>query len=159
MTQNSFPSEDPILAWTAPQHVHVERGKIWYIVASVAVVSMAVYSILTSAWTFTVLIALLASVYWKMHKDTPDQKHIRIWKRGFAIEDDFYDWQACAGYWIAAHQNFTELHIEKSNGGGVKIQTGEINPYLIHETMTGILQELPDRREHILDTIIRICKL
>ncbi|MDP7069580.1 MAG: hypothetical protein QF815_03560, partial [Candidatus Peribacteraceae bacterium] len=54
---------------------------------------------------------------------------------------------------------YIELCIERKKGGVVKIQTADINPYLIHDTLNALLQELDDRGESLLDTIIRICKL
>lgn len=159
MVTSPLPVDDPILSWSAPQHLHVERGRIWYICAALAVIAMVIYSVITAAWTFTVLIALVTVAYWKVHKQAPDEKRLRIWEKGFAIEDEFYEWKKCKGYWILSGKNVSELHIEKQRGGDVKIQTGDVSPYLIQDTLGALLPELDDRKEHILDTIIRICKL
>ena len=159
MNKHTHPSEDPILEWTAQQHAHYERGRTWYIAATCIVIALVGYSIWTRAWTFTVLIIALTGLYWKMHTDEPPKKQMRIWKRGFAINNDFNDWNNCKGYWIFRSKDYAELHIEKGNNSEVKIQTGNISSYVVHETLAPLLEELTDRKEHILDTIIRICKL
>lgn len=159
MTQNSFPAEDPILTWSAPQQTKVERGLIWYIVAGICTIGMVVYSVATAAWTFTGLIVLVGAGYWWIHKQSIGEKTVRIWKRGFAVDDEFIEWNKCKGYWILKLNDYAQLHIEKVKGGEVKILTGDLNPYQIHEVLSPLLSELEDRREHILDTIIRICKL
>ncbi|MCA9371083.1 MAG: hypothetical protein KC680_03940 [Candidatus Peregrinibacteria bacterium] len=159
MTTSTLPPEEPILTWKALQHAHIERGPLWYIMAGIAVVIMIIYSIVTTAWTFTGLIILLSALYIRSQATVPEQKSIRIWKQGFALEDTFYEWRKCKGFWIFRNDNFSELHIDKANGGEVKIQTGDINPYHIHEVLSLLLPESENGKEHILDTIIRICKI
>ncbi len=159
MSEYPLPSEDPIIRWEAPQHTHPTRGKAWYIITTLVIAGLFGYSLLTQAWTFTLLIVVLGAWYWKGHRVQLPPKHMRIWKRGFALNDDYYDWGQCTGYWILRTKDYTELHIDKRNGGEVKIQTGDLNPYQIQEVMASYLPEEADRREHLLDTIIRICKL
>jgi hypothetical protein len=117
------------------------------------------YSILTQAWTFTVLIVVLTIVYWKIHRNEPDQKHIRLWDSGFGIDTTFTPWENCQGYWLVHDRDFSELHLEDTKGKTVKIQTGALTEPEIHEIMQRFTKELSDRREPLLDTIIRICKL
>ena len=102
---------------------------------------------------------MITAVYWYVHAEKPANKHMRIWKRGFAIDNDYISWGSCIGYWILEGDGYIELCIERKKGGVVKIQTADINPYLIHDTLNALLQELDDRGESLLDTIIRICKL
>lgn len=159
MDTKSLPAEDPILTWSAVQNHHVKRGTLWYILAGITLVTLIVYSVITAAWTFTILIILLGGLYWKFHNEEPAEKTIRIWKRGFAIDTTWYDWHRFTGYWILQTKDFAELHLEKTKGGEVKIQTGDESVYEIHEKLSPLLPELEEKREHILDTIIRICKL
>lgn len=159
MSYRKLPAEDPIIAWEAMQQAHPERGKAWYVIATAVILALLGYSIMTQAWTFTILIVVLGAWYWKAHSSEPPRKQMRIWKRGFAVNDDYYDWGQCTGYWIFRTKHYSELHIDKANGGEIKIQTGELNPYQIQEIMAPFLPEETDRREHVLDTIIRICKL
>ncbi|PIR54159.1 hypothetical protein COU75_02380 [Candidatus Peregrinibacteria bacterium CG10_big_fil_rev_8_21_14_0_10_42_8] len=154
-----IPTEEPILEWTAPQHLHHERTRLWYIIATLCIVGFLTYSVYTAAWTFTLVLVIMTGLYLYVHEEEPTEKHMRIWKKGYALEENFVAWAACDGYWILKGKGYYELHIEKKNGYETKIQIGENDPYKIHDTITLLTPELHNRKERILDTIIRICKL
>ena len=153
------PEEDRILTWKAPEHLHHERTRLWYILAGLFVTMCIAYSVMTSAWTFTVLIVVLSVMYWKMHTKELDLSTIEMWRSGFALNDSYSEWSECDGYWILKCPGYYELHNEKANGTAVKIQTGEVDPYKLHDLLPHLLPQLSNRREKVLDTIIRICKL
>ena len=154
-----LPPEDPLISWDAPEHEDHDRGTLWYVIAGLFVLSCLAYSIITDAWTFSILVVGISVMYWFTHRDTPVQKTIRIWKRGFAIGQDFVEWKDCNGYYVLRGKGYAELHVEKRTGEDIKIQTGDIDPFAVHDILSGITTELQDRRERILETIIRICKL
>lgn len=159
MTHSPLPKEDPILSWIAPEHLHQKRTRVWYILAALFVTLCVAYSITTQAWTFSVLIVVCSVVYWKMHAQEFPLKKMRLWRHGFAIDDKYNDWGDCTGYWILKGPDYHELHIERRTGNDIKIQTGNIDTYLLHDLLQNLLPRLDDRGEKILDTIIRICKL
>lgn len=159
MEHKNFPSEDPIIEWKAPEHHRPERGKLWYIVATLFVVLCVFYSLHTKAWTFSALILVVTGLYWKLHKEDPRLKHVRIYTRGFGIDDTFTEWVDCHGYWICQHGDYYQLHVEKKSGARINIQLGHDDPYALHAVLEALAPELTDRRERLLDTIIRICKL
>lgn len=159
MTHLSPPQENNILTWSAPEHLHHMRTRNWYIAASAFLVLCIVYSVVTQAWSFTVLIFILAIVYWKMHNQERDFSTIMMWRNGFSLNGVFSEWGECEGYWILKCHDYYELHIEKRNGDCVKIQTRDVDPYQLHDLLPHFLPQLADRREKVLDTIIRICKL
>ncbi len=159
MITHPLPKEDPILEWRAPQHLHHKRTRFWYVIAAAFIAICIGYSIFTSAWTFTFLIVVVTCAYWKVHNQEPLIRRMRVWKRGYAIDDTYTDWGECTGYWILRMDEYCVLHIEKSNGVVTHIQTGEVDPYLLHDVLSPIIANIPDRHERPLDTIIRICKL
>lgn len=159
MSKHTPPTDKAILEWSAPQHAHYERGKIWYAISAIVVVLLIAHSVWTEAWTFTFIIVLMTGLYAWVHKEKPSNKRFRIWKHGFALEDEFIEWKECKGYWILKMNDYSELHLEKAKGGDIKIQTNGVSPYLVQETLAPLVPELEDKKEGILDTIIRICKL
>ncbi|MDA0376686.1 MAG: hypothetical protein O3A80_05285 [bacterium] len=159
MTNILPPEEDRILTWSAPEHMHHMRTRIWYFIACALVAFCIVYSVMTEAWSFTGLIVVLTILYWKIHRQELDHCEIQLWRNGFAMNGVFSEWGECEGYWILKCHDYYELHIEKRNGDCVKIQTGDVDPYQLHDLLPHFLPQLADRREKVLDTIIRICKL
>lgn len=155
----SLPPEDPILAWNAAGHLHHERSRAWYVCAGIVVLGCAIYSLYSHAWTFTILIVLTSAVYWKTHTIPPTEKSMRIWKRGFAINDAFMEWKDCTGYWVTKGKTFTRLTIERRRGGEESILTGNVSAFTLHEVLPELLPELIERKEKTIDKIIRICKI
>ena len=155
----NIPTETPLLEWQAPKHLHHKRTRKWYICAAIFMASCLAYSIYTGAWSFAVVLFLIVILYGFVHEAQPPEKTIRIWARGYLIDENFVQWTACTGYWILKGNGYYELHIEKKNGYETKIQTGNINPYDIQDILSPLLPELTNRKESVLDTIIRICKL
>lgn len=154
-----IPTEEPILEWQAPQHLHHERTRTWYIIAALFIIACLGYSVYTAAWTFTAVLIIMTVLFLHVHQEAPQEKRMRIWQKGYALGDTFVNWNSCVGYWILKGHDYYELHIEKKNGYETKIQIGESDPYQIHDTISLLIPELPDRKERVLDTIIRICKL
>lgn len=159
MNPTTTPPEDPLVEWNAPSHIHQERSRLWYASAAAFILASLGYSIATGGWTFTILIVVLTTMYWKIHTNEPPVRRMRIWRQGFAIDDTFTDWGNCTGYWIIGGNGYHELHIERRSGSDAKILTGAINPYLLHDLLPNLVPHLEGKRESILDTIIRICKL
>jgi len=159
MIHSKPPDGDPILTWSAPEHMHHKRTRMWYVLAGLFVALCVYYSVITQAWTFTVLIAVLSVMYWKMHAQESELRRMKFWRSGFSFDDKYREWGECEGYWILKCADYYELHIEMRNGAPIKIQTGEIDPYQLHDLLPHLLPQLDDRQEKLLDTIIRICKL
>jgi len=157
--KTNIPTENSLIEWRASKHLHHKRTRSWYVYAAIFIAGCLAYSIYTSAWSFTVVLFLVVILYGYIHEAEPPEKTIRIWERGYAIDDTFTQWPACTGYWILKGNGYFELHIEKKNGYETKIQTGTISPYDIHDILSPLLPELTSRKESTLDTIIRICKL
>jgi hypothetical protein len=159
--EKSPPSGTPLLAWSATEHTLYERSKIWYTVAAILIAGCVIFSVVTGAWSFTAITALTAAFYFYTHRLKHTEHEIKIWDMGFSYGETFSDWNECAGFWILRGNNFAELHIQFKDSikGEVKIQTGNTDPYQIHQVLSEYLTEYPDKNENVLDTISRICKL
>ncbi|MFH0770678.1 MAG: hypothetical protein V1926_04865 [Candidatus Peregrinibacteria bacterium] len=151
----------PILQWTAPIRSAPKRTKLWYVVMSIVFLLMLIFSVYTSAWTFTVVLILGTITYALVHRAGPVEKTIAILQEGVLFERDFTPWQQCTAFWILKYREHIELHIERKNRlkGDIQIQTGDRDPFRIREVLSAFLTEDFDRHENILDAFIRICKL
>lgn len=159
MNNQQIPKHTPMLEWQAPDAAAPDRGKVWYTIAGAFVLFCTIYSIWTKAWTFTLMIVLGTGTFWKFGHQEPEEKRMRIWEEGYALNEEFVPWKHTHGFWILKMPGHVELHIEHINGKTQKIFTGDKDPYMIYELLAQYTQGLEDRREGILDTFIRICKL
>ncbi|TSC97963.1 MAG: hypothetical protein Greene101449_1057 [Candidatus Peregrinibacteria bacterium Greene1014_49] len=149
------------MQWDALERPTVERGNVWYAIVGLAALVAAVWSILTAAWTLTIVIILSGAMYFQHLKLHVLSRRIVIQKEGIAINDVCTPWEQCSGFWMYQHGEHTMLHIEKSRGWDREIAT--LIEGQDHREVAMLLSEfLPyqsTRRENVLDSIIRICKL
>lgn len=159
--KTDIPTATPIMEWQAPRELQYERTKRWYVCIGVFWLLCVLYAIVSFSWLFTILLVVIAAIYAKTHRNPPAMHRMRIWRDGCAIDDKFVSWGDCSGFWILKGTNYYELNIETKNAfaPNIKIQTGSKDPYEIQEMIAQRIPPLTNRREKILDAIIRICKL
>jgi len=152
---------EPLLEWMAPVLPSHERSQRWYIAGGVAVVLGTAYGILTGSWSFAIVILLCGGVYFLIHNEKPPLKRMVITERGYLFEERFTRWEDCKGFWVLEMPNYLELHIDHQDPKrpDTVIQTGTMAPELVHQTIALFLKEESGKRENLIDTFIRICKL
>lgn len=154
------PLGEPLIAWQAPSAAHHIRTRRWYVIAGLAVLAMAVYGIVTGAWTFTVVILLCGAMYVLLRGHTPPSRSIEIYEHGVRYERTFIRWQDIAGFWFAHAHDFTELHLtKKTDDEEIMIHVKDIELPQLHTLLSHFTPELTDKKENLLDVIIRLCKL
>lgn len=87
--------------------------------------------------------------------------HIRIREIGLQFDEKLYSWGECKEFWILQGPDYYELHIssKKQMKGDVVVMTGDIDPFLIRDTLAKFLPQVAHQKERLLDAIIRFCKL
>ncbi len=153
--------QSSLLEWKAPSRLTHERGHRWYVGASIAVLGMIVYGVLTGAWSFSVTIAILAGLFYLVRNEQHPIHSIRLTELGIEFDGVMHAWNEWKDFWILSSPDHCELHVEhkKSLRPDLIIHTGDVNPLTIRDTMLHFLPQNPHKREKILDLIIRICKL
>ena len=149
----------PTLSWTANAHVQHSRTPRWYIFAGALVIALLLYSIVTSAWTFTIVIILLTGLYAYVYDHEGNQKTITITEHGVQLNNEFTSWNDCTGFWMLQGADYVELHIQRNQRSEITIQTGSVTPLRVREVLSLFIPEFTGRKEGILDMIIRILKI
>jgi len=129
--------------------------------AGLVVIGLMAYAIITLAWTFLVVIVLAAIVYGLVHHKPHPQHTVSIMEKGIRWNKRMVPWEDCEGFWMLQGPGYVELHIEVKKGLSrhLTVQTGTNDPLQIHGLLSQFMPFLADRRENILDAILRICKL
>lgn len=157
---NPAPQTDIILEWAAPERPPHNRDKRWYLIAGVVTLLLLVYALWTQAWTFAVVIVLLAAVYGLIHNKPPITHTVAIVPQGLKWDREQIPWSDLRAFWMLQGPGYVELHIARKKAGGhLVIQTGDCVPADIASALAQFIPPIVDRRENILDYIIRICKL
>jgi hypothetical protein len=152
---------DTPLSWTAPKYAKHERSSRWYSVAGIVVATAITYGIISGNMLLSLIVGLIAGLY-LIIQDADHALHtITIHETGVEYDGQFYGWGDCTEFWILRSPHYYELHIALKSRfkGDLCIQTGEMDPYLIRDRLVEGIPQTVQRKEKILDAIIRFCKL
>lgn len=149
-----------LLQWNAPERPPVARGRVWFAIVGLSALLAGIWSIVTAAWTLTVVIILSSAMYFQHLKLHVSTRKIEIHKEGISVDGTLTPWELCAGFWIYKHNEHYVLHVEKNRGWDRELVTViEGDHREVASLLSAFLPYRATRRENILDSIIRICKL
>lgn len=158
---NTPTPEQVLLTWSAPvQHTH-ERSKRWYVIGGTLVLAGAAYGVLSGAWSVALVAIMIGAMYFILRDHKFPDETITITQSGVRIGQTYMSWNDLQGFWLMPTDDYMELHIvpKDSKKRELLIQTGGMNIQTIRETIGAWIPELTDKRERLLDALIRICKL
>jgi hypothetical protein len=154
------PQLEPLLSWEAPSSAYHIRSDRWYTIGGIAVVLMAVYGIITGAWTFSVVIVLCGAMYVLLRNHTPPLRSIALYEHGVRYEESFIRWEDITGFWFVHAHDFTELHLEKkTKDREIVIHVRGIEVEQLKTILSHFTPELMEKKERLLDIFTRLCKL
>ncbi|MFH1444611.1 MAG: hypothetical protein ABIG34_04475 [Candidatus Peregrinibacteria bacterium] len=149
-----------ILEWSASERPPHTRGTRWYLLAGCIALLFLAYALYTQVWTFAVVIVLIIVVYGLIHSKPPIKHTVQITTQGLQWDKELIPWGDLTAFWMLQGSGYVELHIDRKRlGGNLIVQTGDRTPIEIAEALAQFIPPIVDRRESILDYIIRICKL
>lgn len=148
------------LEWTALMHPEHERTHTWYIGAGICAGILMIYALFTGAWSFALIIALVAGAYVFVRKTPSAMGSIRLDEEGCTWNGKLMLWGSLKDFWVVRLPNYHELHITKKRSvGEIVIHTGDIPTPEIRSVLSQYLTERADQGERLIDRIIRLCKL
>ncbi len=149
-----------LLSWEAPTHHSFERSTKWYLVAGGIVAIVAIVAVLTGNWSLALVSILAAGLYFLVRDHRFPNEKIELNEQGVRIGDAFAAWTELQGYWFLYTNDYTEVHfVPTARKPDLKIQTGTTNDAAIRQAIATRIPELFDKKEHLVDAFIRICRL
>lgn len=87
-------SEDPYtLSWDASEYVHHSKGPLWLVTFVIIMLVFIVVAVWSQAWTFTVLIVIMAVTLGIAAFRPPHIVHYTLGEQGLQIDNKFYSLQ------------------------------------------------------------------
>lgn len=160
-THTSFDHLTVLGAFHGPRTpVHV-RGPVWHIVMGVLVATAIAYGILSQSWGFSIVCALLTGLYVWIHKHQDDILTLSVAKEGLALGETFVHWEQLEGYWAVPTHTGVDIHLplKSPRHQELRIQLSRDEGGRLGMLLSQHTQHLHQHREHLIDTICRICKL
>ncbi|MBP9773925.1 MAG: hypothetical protein KBD00_04855 [Candidatus Peribacteraceae bacterium] len=154
---NNIPA---VLEWQAPSQIDHDRSERWYAIAGILAVALIVYGLLTGAWTMSLVIAIAAGLYFLVRNEKHALHSIRILEAGIEYDGKVEVWDAFKNFWILRGITHTQLHVaRKGLKPDIVIFTDSIDAHAIYEALNPHLPHDPEKREKMIDAIIRYCKI
>ncbi len=163
---SSYNPGEEIFSWVAHDYHPHERGALWYIIFSIIILSISIWSLISEpewGWITSATILIFAATYFYVHKDGHKDHEIRCFERGILIDGRRYiDWDEFEGFWFIYNETAAILNLEyKGNKDQrVVLQMGANLPDIFQEKLRSLdLIELEDRKEALSDLWVRALKL
>lgn len=149
------------MEWTAPKSHSHERTQRWYIGGSVAVLAVAAYSILTANWSLVIPTVLIGGLYFMLRNEQQPLHTLRLEESGLQYDGVFCRWGDFDEAWFVMTPLGPELKIHRKKGTPreLKILVPEIGVTKVRTILSRFLKVGSDRKEHLFDLLIRVCKL
>jgi hypothetical protein len=150
-----------LLEWRAasrPNHVRSDR---WYLVAGLLCATFVAYGVLTGSWSMSITFAMIGGLSFLVRHEQHRLHHVRIYETCLEFDGTLHPWSTFESFWILQAEQYFELHLApvKHSKAEIVVQTGEIDPFRLRDTLIEFLPQNTKQHERLLDAIIRFCKL
>ena len=152
----------PVHEWLFPEFVQHERGRTWYISASIVIALFLLFSVWEQNWLFALIIMLFAIIFLLQGRRTPQQMYFGIYEGGITIHKNYHPYENLKQFWIIYQPpDVKTLYFSfKTVRPDIIISLEEQNPLPIRETLLRFVQEDIEReKENASNEITRLLKL
>ena len=125
-------------------------------------ISLIVWGIFSHSTVFSVVVLLLAGVFYLTHKKQPREIDAAITGLGIVFGDEFYPFVDVRKFWILydpPEVKTLNLLLKKGTVREVQIELQNQDPSEVRAILTGEIEEWSDRVETLSEVLIRILKL
>jgi len=143
-----------IASWKVAEYEKNQRGKGWYIIASIAAFLLLLYSFFSANFLFAVIIIVVAIVIILNDGQDPAKVQITMTDEGMVVGRKFYDYDEFKDFAIVykPKQDIKNLYFVFKNvfKPRLSIPLGKTNPLVIRDNLLKYLDEDLDRTDQPL---------
>ncbi len=152
-----------LLAWQVPEFNKHERNTSWYILATLAVISLLIYAVLTTNFFLIVIIVLTVIILFVYHRQEPLLVRFAITDEGILIGQKFYPYKTLSKFWIIYEKGKNKAVYFDFKGiirPHLDVPLEKQDPLAVREALLKYVEEDLDREEEpLLDSLARFLKL
>ncbi len=78
--------DEALVTWSAHEYLHQEKGTVWFILFAIVILALIGLSVWTQAWSFTVLIVVIAAVVIVYTRRPPRELTYSLTDEGLVID-------------------------------------------------------------------------
>lgn len=149
--------------WQFPEFIKYEHSRRWYIMFTLVMVLLLIYSLATANILFTVIIIIAALIITMNKKRQPRDVDFKITEEGIIVDETLYQWKEIKHFWIVyeppqvktLYLEFNSWHLPR-----LPIPLLDNNPLDLREILLDYLDEDIEREgEPISDGLSRGFKI
>ena len=148
---NNQQEHEELISWEIPEHNSYERGKWWYVVFSVAVAALLLFSLATQNFLFAVITIIAALIILLHDSQEPPRIKFSITDEGVYVGKRFYDFDEFEQFAIVykPNQDIKNLYLDFKNKlkPMLSIPLEDKNPVYIRNTLVEYLDEDTERTD------------
>ena len=152
-----------VIVWRAPEYPEVERGPQWMAIAGGCAVMMIIFSIWQSTYAFSVVVLLLAGIYFLTHNHKPKEIEIALTTNGILADGRFFPYTNIESFWVIFEpdDNVKKLGLHMKSGmiREIQYELAQQDPTQVRSFLATYIPEQEDRTETFVEKVIRILKL
>ncbi|MBS9784196.1 hypothetical protein KGV55_02490 [Candidatus Gracilibacteria bacterium] len=139
------------------------HSPIWYVIALIIVIAIAIYGILNTMYMMSVTVFLVAGIYLLVENNTTPTTEVEMEEGIFTIDENVYEFRDYVYFAIIAkakNQKIIRLVPNSKLGTVIDIPlSSDVNPIELREWLATQLDENPDMKLSKTDKLIDIAKL
>lgn len=152
-----------LIMWFFPEFIKEQRGKYWYIAASIIFALLFVYSYFTNNPIFALIVVLSIIMYYWLDKKDPEYIPFLITGNGIVIGDKLMLYEELENFYIIYNPpGIKNLYFEPKSifKPRIVVPLEDEHPVVIRETLLKYLDEDLEKEEiPASETISRILKI
>lgn len=83
---NQVEDDELLVTWSAHEYLHQEKGTVWFVLFAIVILALIGLSVWTQAWSFTVLIVVIAAVVIVYARRPPRELTYSLTDEGLVID-------------------------------------------------------------------------
>lgn len=154
--------DDAILTWRAPEYLHHEKSKLWYLIASLILVGLVWYGLSSNGWTFSLAIIVCAGTYYLFQHHAPAIVDIKVSGVGVKVGRHKFPFSGIKGFWLVnepPHANKIYLRMQSRVHPDIAISLDGANPVEVQRILSKYSREIKGNFEPFSDTLVRLFRL
>ena len=152
-----------VFGWEAHDYHPHKHGALWIIIFSTILFGGALWAILTNGdWLMAFTFFIIAGLYFWTHRKGTEMHQIQVFEGGVLVDQKLFPLEKLEGFWFVYDETVSVINFQLKSKYDQKIslQMGEMGPDFFRQNFARIgLEELPDKKESLLDLWIRALKL
>ena len=154
--------DDAVISWVSPETVRHERGLIWKINIGLILALIIFGGFIYNAWTFSLVTAVFAGVYYLVHLEHPKDVEVKISRVGVKVGSRRYPFNRIKFFWVLYEPPYVKtlnLRLESEFISDLTIQLNGQDPADVRDFLKKHSKELEGQNEKLSDIFLRLFKI